>query len=196
MSRVVAALCGGFVLGLIVPLASGQAPDEKSKDRPRQYSKPVGAGGVKFELVAETVWRRPAEVYGVATASIGLRIGNESDKDLTFDLGDTLRVRLKAADGGADLVSGAVPKQFLPNPIKVAAGKSKTVTLPSYLFHTRIGEICLGLDADTGWNWLTRDVLPGKYRLGLYYENKQKDHQAWQGKVQTETLEIQVMAAK
>src|SRR4051812_20784551 len=100
MSRVFAAWCVGLLFGLVVPLAPGQGKDEKSKDGARRYSKPVRVNGVDFEVVAETAWRRPAEVYGVAGASIGLRISNRSDKDVTFDLGDTLRVGLKAADGG------------------------------------------------------------------------------------------------
>jgi hypothetical protein len=195
MVRVFAAGCVGLLFGFVVPLAAGPATGEKAKNPSRQYSKPVRAGGVDFEVVAETVWRRPAEVYGVGGSNIGLRISNRSDKDFTFDLGDTLRVSLKAADG-PELVSGPVPKRFLPQPFKVEAGKSETVTLPTHLFHTRIREVCLGLDSGAGWNWLTRDVLPGKYRLCLSYENKQKGNDAWLGKMQTETLEIEVKAAK
>jgi hypothetical protein len=195
MVRVVTSWCVGLLFGLGATLAAGQAEGEKPKGPSRQYSKPVRAGGVDFEVVAETVWRRPAEVYGVGEANVGLRISNRSDKDFTFDLGDNLRVSLKPADG-PELVSGPVPKRFLPKPLKVAAGKSETVTLPTHLFHTRIRHVCLGLDSGSGWNWLTRDVLPGKYRLGLSFENKQKGNDAWRGKMQTEALEIEVKAAK
>jgi hypothetical protein len=195
MCRVVAALCGALLLAPVVPLLSGQAPDEQSKDPARLYSKPVRVNGVDFEVVAEKVWRRPAEIYGVAGTGIGLRLSNRCDTDLTFDFGDALRVGLKSA-AGTELVAGAVPKQFLTKPIKVAAGKNETVTLPTHLVHTRIGEVCVGLGPDLGWEWLTRDMRPGKYRLCLYYENNQKDAGVWHGKVQTETLEIQVIAAK
>lgn len=194
MVRVSAAWCAGLLF-VIVPLAAGQAKGENAKDPSGEYSKPVRVGGVDFEVVAETVWRRPAEVYGVGGASIGLRISNRSDKDLTFDLGDTLQISLKLADG-PELISGPVPRRFLPKPLKVAAGKSKTVTLPTHLLHTRIREVCLGLESDVGWNWLTLDILPGKYQLCLSYQNKQKGNDAWLGKMQTQTLEIEVKAAK
>src|SRR5262245_60135477 len=166
MVRVFTAWCVGLLFGLVVTLAVGQAEGEKPKGSSRQYSKPVRAGDVDFEVVAETVWRRPAEVYGVGGGNIGLRISNRSDKDFTFDLGDTLRVSLKPADG-AELVSGPVPRRFFPKPLKVAAGKSETVTLPTHLFHTRIRQVFLGLESGSGWDWLTRDVLPGKYRLSF-----------------------------
>lgn len=195
MVRVFPAWCVGLLFGLVVPLAAGQAVGEKAKDSSRQYSKPVRVGGVDFEVVAETVWRRPAEIYGVGEANVGLRISNRSDKDFAFDLGDNLRVSLKPADG-PELVSGPVPKRFLPKPLKVAAGKSETVTLPTHLFHTRSRQVCLGLESNSGWDWLTRDVLPGKYRLGVSFENKRKGNDAWLGKMQTETLEIQVKGDK
>ena len=77
---------------MVVTLAAGPAEGEKPKDPSRRYSKPVRAGGIDFEVVAATVWRRPAEVYGVGEANVGLRISNRSDKAFTFDLGDNLRV--------------------------------------------------------------------------------------------------------
>jgi hypothetical protein len=195
MSRVCAALCGGLLLGLVVPLAPGQALHEKSKDPATLSSRPVRVNGVDFQVVADPVWRRPAKIYGIAGASIGLRISNRSDRELTFDLAGALRVGLKAADG-AELVSGSIHRRFLPKPIRIAAGKSETITLPTHLFHTRIREVCLGLESDAGWNWLTHDIQPGKYRLCLYYENKQRGSDAWLGQVQTDMLEIAVTAAR
>lgn len=195
MVHVFAAGCVSLLFGLVVPFAAGQAKGEKTKAPSGAYSKPVRVGDVDFEVVAGTVWRRPAEVYGIGGGNIGLRISNRSDKDFTFDLADALRVSLKSADG-AELVSGPVPRRFLAKPLKVAAGKSETVTLPTALSHTRIGYVCLGLDSGAGWYWLTQDVLPGKYRLSLSFENKQKGNDAWLGKMQTETLEIEVKADK
>lgn len=187
--------CMVFLSGFWVLRASGQEKDGKTAESSWKHSKPVHVGGVEFEVVAEVDWKRPTKVYGVAQAKIGLRITNRSDKDLTFDLGDALLVSLKSGDA-SDLVSGPVPRRFLPKPLKVGAGKSETVTLPTHLFHTRIGHVCLGLESDVGWNWLTGDVLPGKYRLCLSYENKQKGDDAWVGKMQTHTLEIEVKAVR
>lgn len=190
MIRLHAVWCMGLLLAIVGPLAAEQA-----KDPLRPYSKPVRVGGVEFEVVAKTIWVRPAKIYGEHEANIGLHISNHSDKDLTFNLGDALQISLKSTDG-PELVAGPIPKRFLPNPLEVAAGKSETVTLPTHLFHTRIGEVCLGLESDVGWNWLTRDVLPGKYRLCLSFENKDKGNDAWLGKMQTETLDIEVKGAK
>lgn len=195
MFRILAVWRAGLLLALVSSLAAGQAKDEEAKDRLRLHSKPARVAGVDFEVVAKTIWVRPAEIYGEHEANIGLRISNLSDKDLTFNLGDALQFSLKSADG-PELVVGPIPKRFLPNRLKVAAGKSETVTLPTHLFHTRIGEVCLGLESDVGWNWLTPDVLPGKYRLCLSFENKDKGNDAWLGKMQTESLDIEVKAAK
>lgn len=188
--------CAGLLMPHGVPFAGGQGKGEKAMDPPKQfYSKPVRVGDADFEVVANAFWGRPADIYGVYEANIGLRISNRSDKDLTFDLGDTLRVSLKLAEG-SELVTGPIPKRFLPKPLKVAAAKSETVTLPTQLFHTRIGEVCLGLKSDMGWNWLTRDILPGKYLLCLTFEQTNQGNDAWRGKVQTEALEIEIKAAK
>jgi hypothetical protein len=195
MLRVFAVGCLGLLAGVVVSLAAGQERGEHAKSSSVEYSKPVRVREVEFEVVAETVWRRPAEVYGEEGARIGLRITNRSDKDFTFDLGGILHVSLKTADG-PELVLGPVPTRFLPKPLKVAAGKSETVTLPTHLCHTRIREVNLGLKSDIGWNWLTRDIQPGKYCLCLCYENKQQGNDAWLGKMQTETLEVEVKAAK
>ena len=184
-----------LVIGLVVPLASGQGQEEKSQERFTLRSKPVRVNDVDFEVMATNVWSRPPEVYGVAGTNIGLRISNRSDRDLTFDLGDALRIGLKS-DKDKELVSGPVLKQFFPKPIKVAAGKTETLKLPAHLFHTRVREICLGLDRGAGYYWLTRDVAPGKYRLSLSYESKEKNNDAWQGKMQTESIEIEVVQGK
>jgi len=185
----------GLLAGLVVSLAAGQENGEKAKNCAVEYSKPICVKEVEFEVVAETVWRRPAEVYEKEGANIGLRITNRSDKDFTFDLGGMLHISLKSVDGN-EWASGRVAKRFLPKPLKVAADKSEIVTLPTHLYHTRIREVCLGLNSDIGWNWLTPDIQPGKYRLCLCFENKQEGNDAWLGKMQTETLEIEVKAAK
>lgn len=168
----------------------------KQDDDSNQYSNSVSAGGADFEIVAGRAWHRPGKIYDEVEASIGLRITNRGDKELIFNLGDTLKVGLKSADG-KELVQVGVPKNFLPaRPVRVAAGKSENVTLPTHLFHTRISAVCLGLKGGAGWCWLTNDLQPGKYRLSLHYENQQKDNGCWLGKVQTETVEIEVKAAK
>lgn len=195
MVRVFAAGCVGLLLGLVITPATGHAEDKKPQAPAPQYSKPVSAAGVEFEVAAQAVWQRPPEVYGESNANVSLRISNRSDKDFTFDLGDKLLVSLKSADG-SELVSDAVPRRYLPKPLRVAAGKSETVMLPTYLSHTRSGAVCLGLDSGAGWNWLTYDLPKGKYRLSLSFENKQQGNEAWLGKMQTETLEIEVKGAK
>src|SRR5262245_58622098 len=96
-----------------------------------------------------------------------------------------LYVGLKSADG-TELVQAGVPKSFLADkPVRVAAGKSETVTLPTHLCHTRSSSVCLGFKGAAGWNWLTDDLPLGKYRLSLSYETQQKDSGCWQGTVQT-----------
>src|SRR5262245_24622545 len=74
-------------------------PAPRQDDDAKQYSKSVRAGGADFEVVAGRVWHRPAEIYGETGANIGLRITNRGDKELTFHLGDRLKVGLKSADG-------------------------------------------------------------------------------------------------
>jgi len=171
-------------------------PAPKQNDDAKQYSKSVRAGGADFEVVAGRVWHRPAKTYEEAAANIGLRITNRGDKELTFNLGDRLKVGLKSADG-TELVHERVPKSFLADkPVRVAAGKSETVTLPTHLSHTRTSAVCLGYKGPGGWYWFTQDLQPGKYRLSLSYETQQKDNGGWLGKVQTETVEIEVKAAK
>jgi hypothetical protein len=172
---------------------TSQAPKE-SKDGGKP-SKAVRVNGADFEVVAEPVWLRPAEVYGVAGASIALRITNRTDNELAFDMGETLRVSVKSADGG-ELAGGSVDKRFFPKPIRVPAGKTETVTLPTRMFHTRIRAVCLGLDSGAGWYWLTHDLTPGKYRVSLHYENKQKNNACWLGKVQTEAVDVEVKGGK
>lgn len=195
MSRRIAVWCGGLLSPVVILLASGQATGEEAKAPPRLFSKPVRVSGVDFEVTAEATWERPAEVYGVHEANIGLRISNRSGEDLMFGEGSTLRVSLKRADG-AELVAGPIPSRFLARQLKVAAGKSETVTLPTHLFHTRIGDVCLGLKSDVGWNWLTPDVQPGEYRLCLSLESTHQGNNAWLGKVQTEMLDIEVQATR
>jgi len=166
------------------------------QDDAKQHSKSVSAGGADFEVVAGRVWQRPPEIYDEADATIGLRITNRGDKELTFHLSDALKVSLKSADG-KELVHAGVPKMFLADkPVRVPAGKSETVTLPTHLSHTRISAVCLGFKPGSGYYWLTHDLPPGKYRLSLHYENQQKDNGCWLGKVQTDTVEIEVKAAK
>jgi hypothetical protein len=94
-----------------------------------------------------------------------------------------------------ELVLSAVPQKFLPQTLKIGAGKSETIVLATDLVHTRIGKVCLGLRSNSGWNWLTNDLLAGKYHLRLSYENKQQANNAWLGKMQTESLEIEIKDA-
>lgn len=194
MVRFLAVWCASLLLTIAV-LAIAQAQCEPAIEPFRQRSKPVRASDAEFEVVAKAIWERPTEIYGADEVLIGLRISNRSDQDLTFDLGNALRISLKPING-PELVADPVPKQFLPKPLKVAAGKSETITLPAHLFHTRTREICLGLESDMGWSWLTHDVKPGKYRLCLSFENMREGNDAWLGKVQTEALDVEVHAAK
>jgi len=195
---------GGVAVKQDQPGGGGAIQNEDLK----QHSKPVSAGGADFELVADRVWHRPREIYDEAGANIGLRITNRGDKDLMFNVGDTLQVSLKAADAkeadAKQLVQTTILKTFLADnkkfladkPVRVAAGKSETVMLPTRLVHTRVSKIYLGLNAGAGWYWLTDDDLqPGRYRLSLHYENQQKDNGCWLGKVDTDAVEIEVKAA-
>jgi len=155
----------------------------------------VSAGGADFEVVAGRVWHRPAEIYDEAGADIGLRITNRGDKELTFNLTDTLKVGLKSADG-KELVQAVVHKSFLSDkPVRVAAGKSETVTLPPSYF-TRASPQCV-LDSTVvlvgiGSPMTSSPASTPEPPL----RNQQKDKACWLGKVQTETVEIEVKAAK
>jgi len=182
------------MIGLATVRAEQPPTKEQAPQPTTQFSKPVRVTGVDFEVAAEPVWQRPAKIYGVGHAPIALHITNRSDQDLTFELGDHLLVSLRGTND-TELVLCAVPKKFLPQTLKVAAGKSETVALATELVHTRIGQVCLGLRSDSGWNWLTDDLLAGKYRLRLAYENKQQANAAWLGKMQTESLEIEIKDA-
>jgi hypothetical protein len=182
------------MFGLAIVRAEHPPTNDHAPQPTKRFSKPVRASGVDFEVAAEPLWHRPGKIYGVGHAPIELRITNRSDQDLTFDLGDHLLVSLRGAND-TELVLCAVPQKFLPQTLKVAAGKSETVALATELVHTRIGQVCLGLQSDSGWNWLTDDLLAGKYRLRLAYENKQQANAAWLGKMQTESLEIEIKDA-
>lgn len=181
----------GLLFSLVVPAAVKEARGQEVESPSTAYSRPVRVHGVDFEVVSEVVWQRPAEVYGQATATIGLRVSNHTDKDLTFDLGDTLRLSLKPVDGD-EMIVHPVPEHFQPQPFKVAAGESQTVTLPTHLVHTRIRSVCLGLKGPGGTRYLTHDVPPGRYLLCLSCEADAQCDDAWQGRVETETLNIEV----
>lgn len=189
-------LCVGILSTFTVPSVEGHPRDEKAEDTPRLYSTPVRVGGVDFLVVARSTWERPGEIYGVFEPKIHLRISNRTDKDLTFELGDALRVSLKTADG-PEMVSHPIPKRHFPNPFKVAAGETKTITLPIEFVHTRIHHVSLGAKSDheAGTNWLSNDILPGLYRLCLSLENSCNGDDAWVGKMRTATLDIDVRAS-
>lgn len=182
------------MFGLAIVRAEQPPTNDRAPQPTKQFSKPVHASGVDFEVATEPFWQRPAKIYGVGHAQIELRISNRSDQDLTFELGDHLHVSLRGTND-TELVLCAVPKKFLPQTLKVAAGKSETVALATELVHTRIGQVCLALRSDSGWNWLTDDLLAGKYSLKLAYENKQQANAAWLGKMQTESLEVEIQDA-
>lgn len=158
-------------------------------------SKPVIMGGVEFEVVAQSVWQRPGEVYREETTNIGFCIRNRTDKDLSFPLRDRLRLYLEPVHGSERIVA-LIPERFFHEPIRVAAGQCEMVALPVHLVHTRIGDVCLGLKSPGGWNWLTSDLGVGKYRLQIAYESHDDADRFWRGKLDTEPLEIEVAAAE
>lgn len=186
-----------YVFALVLPLGAGDTKVEKASRPSKENSKPVRAEGVDFEVAAEGVWKRPAQVYEKFEPGIDLRISNRTDKALTFELADTLRVSLKAADG-RELVMSAIPKRHFPKPFNVAAGNSETIALPIEFVYTRIDDVCLGAAAShaPGTNWLSNDIPPGEYQLCLSFENDDKGDDAWVGKMRTGTVDIVVKAAK
>ncbi len=56
----------------------------------------------------------------------------------------------------------------------------------------------LGVKSDlaAGTNWLSGDVLGGKYKLCVSVENNRINEDAWQGKMRTKTLEVDVKDAE
>lgn len=186
-----------YVFAVVMPFEAGGTIVANTKGPTKPYSNPVRAEGVDFEVAAETVWNRPAEVYGKFNPGIALRISNRTDKDLMFDLGGSLRISLRRACS-YELVGNQIGEQYFPEPVKVAAGKSETISLPVQLVHTRIHEVCVGVKSDlvSSTNWLTRDIPPGKYRLCLSLENTSNGEDAWMGMMRTETLDIEVGSAK
>ncbi|MCA9178799.1 MAG: hypothetical protein KDB14_30260 [Planctomycetales bacterium] len=196
MVRLFAFCCAGLLF-LTTSVANGQATGENSDHSPNLFSKPVNVGGVDFAVSAETTWKRPGNVYGVFKPNILLRISNRTDKDLTFDLGDRLRVSLKTARG-SELVGGPIGIRHFPKPVMVAAGKTETVSLPIQLTHTRIHDVSLGVKSElvSGTNWLTSDVLAGKYLLCLSLESNRRGDESWHGKMRTETLDVLVKDAE
>jgi hypothetical protein len=197
MIRLFAIWCVGLLSTFTVSSVEGHPTDEKAEDTPRLYSTPVRVGGADFEVAARSTWERPGEIYGTFEPKIDLRISNRTDKELTFKLGDALRVSLKTAYG-PEMVSHPIPKRHFPKPFKVAAGETKTITLPIEFVHTRIHHVSLGAKSDheAGTNWLSSDILPGSYRLCLSLENSCNSDDAWVGKMRTETLDIEVRAAE
>jgi hypothetical protein len=169
--------------------------EEQSTTAPKNDNKSGRENAIAFDVVADKIWRRPEKTYGVEKAGIGLRITNRTSKDLTLHFVDAFRVSLISVADGKEMVHGSILPEFLPaKPVKVGAGKSATVTLPTKLLHTRTSSVCLGLE-NAGWRYLTQDVPPGKYRLSLLYENKQTDNASWLGKVWTAAVEVEVKPA-
>ncbi len=146
MFRVDALYCLCLMFGLAIVRAEHPPTNDPAPQPTKQFSKPVHASGVEFEVAAEPLWHRPAKIYGVGHALISLRITNRSNQDLTFDLGDHLFVSLRGTND-TEHVLCAVPQKFVPQTLKVAAGKNETVTLATELVHTRIAKCASDCEA-------------------------------------------------
>lgn len=182
-----------FWIIIVVGAASsiGSANEDEQSDQMQQSTKPVASGGLDFEVVAIPTWVRPLEIYEQKETRIGLRISNPSKCDMTMVFDGEMRLSLKS-EAGQELVTKAIPRRFLPVPLVIKAGKEELVELPSSLFHTRIGDVCVGLQDEVGWNWITHDIMPGKFRLSIELNRNGKGNGDWHGQLKTGVLDIVV----
>lgn len=165
-------------------------------------SQPVRVNGVDFEALADTRWTTPAPGKTAAVA-VAFRITNRSDKELTFNLFDTLGLRIKAADG-KELARKAARDATRPvPPIQIAAGKSETITWRPELSWLPDGKTLRLSGGDgSGTVWSFDGLVAGKYSLSFGYQNKVEQVRIlknaqpfWIGTLQTDAVEVEIVGA-
>lgn len=169
----------------------------------KAISKPVRVNGVDFEAVADKYWTVPKAGENTKV-NLDLRITNHTDKEILFNLFDTILPRLQTADGKQQWVGAAERSATAPcPPVAVAAGKSVIVSRPATLRRSPQNEQMLRLFGGDGSGgvWVMDGLKPGTYRFSLTYENRHektdffKNAQPfWVGKAQTEEADVAIAA--
>jgi RNA polymerase sigma factor (sigma-70 family) len=157
-------------------------------------SEPVRVNGVDFEVVTDARWLVP--VPGKSTQiALGLRVTNRTDRELTFNLSDTFTLDVRNANGkalGYDYSrwgSRRVPQ------LRLAAGRSDTVSWPGQLQWREDGETLqlTGMDP-SGGTWIIAGVRPGTCAVRWRYQTTERPNDLWVGKVETKAARVEVVA--
>jgi hypothetical protein len=141
----------------------------------RVASKAVRVNAVDFEAVADRFWAIPAA--GQETpVNLGLRLTNHTDKDLSFNLFDTILPRFETADGQQRWVGEAERSATRPaEPVSIPARKSVTLSRPAVLKWSEDGKTLLLVGGDgSGGTWIMGELRPGMHRLSFNYDNKEQ----------------------
>jgi RNA polymerase sigma factor (sigma-70 family) len=168
-------------------------------DESKAVSKPVRVNGVDFCVVADKVWPLPLAGNG-QEVEVTVRITNYTKEDLKF--WDNLLPRLSSSAGKALVhrLDGRDGTRAMHSFV-VAAGQSVTVPLcarPALYWEPHGKSLRLNyMDASAMYGHF-EGLAPGeKYQLGIGYSTApQAPERFWVGKVETETVEIEVPAQK
>jgi RNA polymerase sigma-70 factor (ECF subfamily) len=203
--REVASVPAGKLIKLAAALPLVETFDFEVVER-LAFSKPVRSGAVEFQAVVDVRCPVPA-AGGSSLIDVGLRLTNRDDKELVFDLFDTITMDLKSADGKLFQRDGGRNGTLPCPPLRLGAGRSATVFRSGRLEWQKDGKplVLTGPDG-AGGIWLFRGLGPGKYLLSIRYENTAarermapeatKGRTVWKGQVQTESVEFAIVPPK
>lgn len=168
-----------------------------------QASQTVHVNGLDFQMVAATTWVVPTDKTPT-TVPLSLKITNPSDKDMRLTVYGSPRVTLKDDTGKALACGGGCDgTRAMEPPLLVAKGQSVTIDRTA-----RFGPDprnpgtwqLLGSDETGAW-WQFDALKPGKYTIGMTYENTRDTEMAaenaaqppiWVGKAVTKELAVEI----
>ncbi len=158
-------------------------------------SEAVRVNGVDFQLVAPRVWIVPLGDLRISIP-LALKVTNQTDRDI--HLLDTCRIVLTDAAGKtlsvvADKQEGNFPSQ----PPLLTQGQCVNLKSPAQLTLVSDRQSSLRLSGVDGQfkPWHIDGLKPGKYTLGMIYENAEGDAQdpsVWVGKATTKPWPIEI----
>jgi hypothetical protein len=148
--------------------ASPSKPREPAKDA--KLSDPVADNNVEFQAFAPPTWTLPAP--GAKTRiELGLKVTNNSDKPIQFNVFDTISISLKDANGKEARARFMRDSTFVPPALTINKGDAALVFRDA----TLDGATLSGQDG-SGGVWTIDGVKPGTYTLLIRYAC---DEKAW-----------------